>query len=159
MRFLRFSLAAAIAVAGMALLPAVAASASTFSCTNNYLVYCQETDTPGSGNTVQAAGLPSQVDTGQGTYCMTPYYSSTGNVVFYAAGRTEFGGAPLELRWRVWFSTSSDMSNASKVWKDTATDESNVAVPGGAPGWFQGCTVNYDQGAPNASFAMQVEQG
>ncbi len=158
MRFFRYMLLAVVA-GGVMLVPAAASASTTINCANKYMPVCTEIDAPGSENTASGEGLPSQVATGAGTYCLTPYYSGDGTVDVAGDAFVEDIplGPPQDVYWRVWFSTSPTMSNEVKVYKD---EDSSVRSPVAGPGagWFQGCVVNYDEDNPPVQFSIGIFQ-
>lgn len=145
-----------------AALLATPALADNTNCPGSYS--CAETDIPGSGNYASGTGLPSQVDTGQGTYCTNEYYSNTGTVVLTGSATISGTSTPLEIRWRVWFATTPDPNaTATKLLHTEGTSINTVVVslqPDGQslPGWFYACMVNYETGSPRADWQASVTQ-
>jgi len=127
-------------------------------------ISCYEIDIPGTGNYASGHGLPSEVDTGLGTYCTNQYYSATGTVVFEASAFDHDTGAPQEVRWRVWFALTP-AGSATKLFKAEVPSVPQTVVaasnPDGttSPGYFFACVVNYDTGSPPADWADSVVQG
>jgi hypothetical protein len=156
MRFVKLALAIAVGI-GALVIPAAASASTAYSCSALY--YCQETDTPLSGNTAHGSGLPNQVLTLHGTFCLSPYYSADGTVNFAgAANVADPTNGPIDVRWSVWFSTTADMASAVKIFKTEGTGGVRVHVDSGEAGYFWGCIINYDEDNPSAEFGILISQ-
>jgi hypothetical protein len=165
MRFIRYALAAAVVAGGLVLIPVAASASTTLNCSVPPYLTCTEVDSPGTANIAVGVGLPSEVTTGEGQFCTQAYYSSDG-VVDLSGNATEQSNPSdgADVRWRVWYNTVDNLADATdKPYKSEGDSVSSGPVTSGAttpePGYFWGCVVNYDEGAPPVDFGITISQG
>ena len=62
-----------------------------------------------------------------------------------------------EVRWRLWWSDNPGMDPEERIFKQETSEVDSVTVTK-APGYFKGCIVNYEGGAPPVDFGIVVAQ-
>jgi hypothetical protein len=140
---------------GAVLIAGPASAGTTYSCSPYFS--CSETDEPGQWNSAGGSNMPNLVDTGVGKVCLAPYYSNTGSVEFWGKSWRAGTNVLQEVRWRLWWSADPAMTNEEKAFKQESPEVPHVVVTV-APGYFRGCVVNYESGAPPVDFGIVVAQ-
>jgi hypothetical protein len=101
--------------------------------------------------------MPNLTDTGLGRICLAPYYSNTGSITFWGESWRAGTNILQDVRWRVFWSASADMADQVRAFKKEAPLVDSVTVTQ-TPGYFQGCIINYEGGAPPVDFGIVVAQ-